>query len=296
MSRSNALFLQAHAYELIETSMCTGDIVLYNDGTPDTALSTWCAESLTQLMAMMPCTTDIVTAWSSPDAADDDGSLEATPERQWSHWEHAVLVVSMIDETETNPTITRDEKKHIPYVFHVRPGVLSYELIPLKTLLAEVMARTGACYFALRQLMTRADRHHENQRWCSQLRNSLRTQIITFYRDVQAIEMEESKAHDAGKLASRRRDVTTAINDLVPRAAPLVATSQGMAQRHRLTLFRASPAYFALFTLYRISVLRVEPGVSTAIALLQEGGLASTQMSSDYFLTDEVVFHYTRGK
>lgn len=298
MSRSNILALQAYGYDQIETSMCTGDIILYNDPCTDVPrpfLSS-CAEVLTQMLTLLPCTTDIVTAWASRALPDEECLPEATPERQWLHWECAAVVVSMRDETETNPPITFDENKYIPYVFSTRRSTQAYEFIPLKCLLADLVTRAGQSHFALRQLMTNADRHRQNQRLCSQLRNSLATQILNFYREVQATAMSEVRYTRDTVLAARVRDIATALNDMTPRLPVKYASSISLAHKHRLSLFRASPTYFALFTLYRISVLRVEPEVSTAMCSVQEGGILETQLSGDYFLTDEIVFSYTRGK
>lgn len=286
MSRANSLVLQAYQYEQLEQSMCTGDIVLYNDSE-----SRW-PEWLSRLYALLPCSTYVVACMGTHESLDEEQAVEQVPQRDWLHWRCAALVVRMIDETETNPS--RDPTRLIPYVFVVDGDNDCHGLYPLKTLLARIASKSSRgsrVYFAVRQLMTRSDTQQRHQRLVSQLRHHLRVQILTYYADVQTQEKEELQQIDRETLAKRHTLVSEALDDQKPRV-PLDA-SPGAANKHKLALYRGSPCYFTLCALYQINVLRIEPQADTAIAAVQEGGILQTQLASDYSLTDEIPFFIT---
>lgn len=294
MSRTHSLSFQSYSYEEVEASICTGDIVLYNDTTPSAPAQRAWAETLTHTLALLPCTTHIITLFGThaSDEDDDNGSAGAA-QREWLHWRCAALVVRMIDETETNPM--QDPTKFIPYVFFVHGDSQCQGLWPLKTLLAEVVANASAqrAHFALRQLMTESDQQQANQRLTSQMRNTLRQQILAFYQQTLNGTLQELGPCTTEEFRRRWHAIREAMDDLQPQRA--VPAKPGALVRHRTALFLASSAYFTLYTLYHISVLRREPVASTAVAALQEGGYAESQLSGDYYLTDEIVFYYRRA-
>lgn len=273
--------------------MCTGDIVLYNDEPQRTWLGA-AAEVLTRALAVLPCNTFVAAAWSERTQFDEEASSEPPlVERDWLHWRCATLVVRMLDETESNPN--NDPTKQIPYVFCVH-GEMDYpNLWPLKTLLSDVNARAAArgehsTYFALRQLLTIGDRQQKTL--SSNLRDSLRRQLLTFYTQTMAGFAQEVQL-PMFRLRARWLAVARALD--VEDGAPASATP-GSVDQHRNALYRACPSYFALVSLHRINVLRCEPLVASAREALQEGGYVESQMHQNYSLGDEIVFFYTSAR
>lgn len=300
MSLALPLSLQAYSYEEVESWMRTGDVVLYNDSTTSECRRTARAAMLSKFYTLLPCNTFLMAESDENNSLDDESQAEIVREQSWLYWRNAALVVLMTDETETNPRA--ESNKLIPYVFCVHGDSQCPTMWPLKTLLREVAANgavnaSGKCaYFALRQLFTGSDGNQTDPRFCQRLRDSLRDQILAFYRDTMRQALDEVQKHPPHILRHRLTQVRAALDILQPVPQRMVEVSSADKEQQRIALFYACTCYFTLYTLYRVNVLRVEPHAAAATAALQEGGGIEQQLGAGYSLCDEISFYYQAKK
>lgn len=293
MSLLSPLFLQSFAYGKLEASMCTGDIVLYRDTSVVDNRALW-ASTISRALAMLPCNTYLAASQvhvdGSMDGEWDDQSTVELDSRQWVEWNGAYLVVQMTDETETNPT--RDPKKEIPYGFLV-DQFGNYALLPMRELLRQIVDadNTAHSYFALRQLKTVSDGVRDRFNLGSMVRSTLRTQILDFYQATIEQAKGERETHTEQALTRRWLAISEAVRTTKPEPHAMEKLSVKMSP-FNVALFRANPCYLVLYTLFKATVLRVEPTIGTAIASIQEGGSLQHQLRTDWSLSDEIVFYY----
>jgi hypothetical protein len=291
-----AMSLGCMSYRDVEPTVRTGDVVLYNDArlgraSVDDRSACW----LARLLALLPCTTYSLNDALTVDAVDDVESNCASlacvePVDEPLHFRCAALIVCMLDETETNRE--RNENKLLPYVFTVkRYDNQCFQLIPLRELLGALTASERSM-LALRQLSISSDGGMpELSKFGSYRRDSIRKQMLDFYQQVLHADSADSTHFGLPAMLLRFRAVVAQINrpvDLPVPAAGLVHTLGD----HRLALFAGSPCYFVLYTMFKVNVLRQEPAVYSAIASVQENGLAEQLLAIGYTLSDEMPFSF----
>lgn len=287
MSLANPLALQSFSYAQLESSMRTGDIILYK-ASPSVDKRVLWAQRLARLTALLPCSTCVLIP--SIPRSDDETQ---TDERSWLQWSDAAVVVQMTDETETNPS--QDANKLIPYVFVAEDT--EFRLQPLKALLASVAAahRTERIYCAVRQFWIDSDGRKRTFRLGNQLRCSLREQIIDFYREILITARAEAASVPEAILHARDAALRIALDDAQPPPARMLTEAQrrfAAPSQHYVALFRVSSCYFTLYTLYRINLLRVEPQAALATTAIQENGCVERQLFQGYQLGEEVTFYF----
>lgn len=286
--------LGSMAYSDVETTLRTGDLVLYNDerlgrATARDRRARWWA----RLLALLPCTTyslnDMLTIEAVDDIESADASLSAAPPvDEPLHFRCAALIVCMLDETDTNRE--RNKNKLLPYVFTVGDyATQCFQLLPLRDLLGALGAGQSRQLFSLRQLSISSDGGMpELSKFGSRRRDSIRNQVLEFYKQVMTADSTDSGRLGLPAMLARFGAVLKQINE----PTELAANNKPIVGDHRLALFAASPCYFVLYTLFKVNVLRNEPCVYSAIGAVQEGGLAEQLLASGYALSDEMPFSF----
>lgn len=150
------------SYNIVERALRSGDIIFYNYQGNEKNIQRSIgpierklvqASRGSQFCSLLPwlaCMVDDRNANESEEQnfiENDVANAEAEMIHTWNVWQHATLIVVMLDETqESNPT--RNPKKTLPYVF-VPNSKNRLNLIPLRNLLAQSKTQL----FAVRHLL-----------------------------------------------------------------------------------------------------------------------------------------------
>jgi len=278
------LTLACPSYERVEPMLRTGDVVLYNDSQlqPDNGR----AFALSRALALLPCSSYALAAHLSVNSEDESSRDVIDGTNHHLYFFCAALVVCVLDETDTNPQ--RDPNKLLPYVFTVLDyNQLYFQLVPLRSLIESLRVGGASRLCAVRQLYNASDTGTPDvMRFGSLRRESMRNQVLQLYQQVLDADKADSCRLSVDQMQQRFRAVLSQVQQ--PRQLPPAPATTSLEDR--LALFAASPAYFVLFTLFRVNVLRSEPTVATAVASLQESGSAERLLTSGYQLSDEMPF------
>jgi hypothetical protein len=301
MSLAHPAFMQARDYALVESMMRTGDLILYNDERLTTKHASL-ALRISQVLSWLPCNT-MPALFDSVEIDDEEAQnvVVDSERREWLHWRCAVVVMMLLDETDTNPL--KDPKKTIPFVLSQTPESRVLVVRPLRDFLREI-STADHTYVALRQLFTAADSlpavamNKSGRAPASQMRDVIARHIFSFYQQVRSQRQAEDVMFSQQAIDSRNAHMTGLMHELVPRA---VTMERGSAHKHmnahdaarsQLALFAASPAYFALFTLFRAGIVRVEPQADLAAIALQEQGCIDKFMHAETSYSDEILLRF----
>lgn len=301
MSLAHPAFMQARDYTLVESMMRTGDLILYNDDRLTTKHASL-ALRISQVLSWLPCNT-MPALFDSTEIGDEEAQnfVVDAERREWLHWRCAVVVMMLLDETDTNPL--KDPKKMIPFVLSQTQTMRVPMVRPLRDFLREI-STASTTYVALRQLFTAADNMPATtlSKSChapaSQMRDVITRHILGFYRQVREHRQAEDVMFSHKAIDSRNAYMTALMQELVPRTVTMERASSHKhmnshdAVRSQLALFAASPAYFAMFTLFKAGIIRVEPQADLAAIALQEQGCVDKFMHVDTSYSDEILLRF----
>lgn len=293
--------LTTSRFEDIESGLRTGDVLLFNDDTRlpnSTTLSARrCAAFFTRILSILPCLAYTSTDWSTnTSVCDDDQYTTPRPahrivlQNEWLDWQHAALIVCMPTQQTHDGALTVAEQQQA-CVFFNNPDTGLFDLKPLRVFLNSIAgARRISC--AVRHLIIYEEAEfahhvHAHRKLVSQRRAHLHRYVYEFQRSLHQQSL-------AGAQDKKLRDGIVAITsaDRLPTTSISIPPLSEAGTRDTLLLMRASMSFTTLYTLYMAQVLRVEPRLIDAAALIQErnGALLQNQMSTDYNLTAERLF------
>ena len=290
----------------------TGDLLLYNDENCELLAPhqhTPLLTKLTRLLSLLPCTTyGVDTYVDELDRIEMLGTVRTDsqkslrfvrPTQELLQFRCAAVIVCMsADSAQQEPGSegAANPQTLVPYVFTVTDyEQLAFQLVEMDTLISNI-ASTGHNRFAVRQLSMACDYSTpDEQQYSSRLRNSIRQQLLTFYKQVMEADKTEAGLFGVDALVNRFKNLLSFLQtqsgseEWCDNAAVDHTNKQNTANPN-LTVFAAIPAYFALYTLYRVNVLRLQPCINNAVACLQEDGVLDNCLAGGYRFSDELLF------
>lgn len=278
----------------IESGLRTGDMLLFNEDArlPDTSTfsARRCAAFLSRILSVLPCMAYPSANWPAPNSDDDQYSTPRPAHRpvqhsQWLDWQHSALIICLPTQNAQGVPHETDRE---PCVFFNNIATGVFDLLPLREFLQRV-AGSNRTTFAVRHLIVHDEAQLPNhiiahRKVVSQRRAYIHQHMYDFQHSIH----QESLAPQVASL----QQVTARIvnGDRLP--PDFQSANDAATKRDLLLLLRGSMSFTTLYTLYTAQVLRVEPRMVDAAALVQERNatLLQNQMAADYHFTAERLF------